>query len=836
MPGLIGTYGRQWYVDVPAQNPLVRFVMISPALTFPDGTYQYTAGSARYAWTAAAIDGARSTWIPWVVVGVRKPCLWVGEYGCDPGTDLIDMLVSKKVDLVLTGHEHLYQRTAQLALGPGCPGLTPGVFTAACVADGGSSLVHGAGTVFATVGTGGQIQRPIHPDDPEAPYFVATSGSATATWGLLDVQATATTLTAQFVRASGGTFTDAFTIGPPGANTPPTASFTASCTELDCTVDGSASSDPDGVVVGYAWDFGDGSTGSGATASHAFATAGTYTIGLTVTDDGGATATTTDAVTVTAPTGNTPPTASLTASCTELDCTVDGSASSDPDGAVVGYAWDFGDGSTGSGATASHAFATAGTYTIGLTVTDDGGATATTTDSVTVTASTGGAFAADAFERSVTNGLGTADTGGAWQTTGNPSRFSVAGGAGNLDLAQAMLLGAALPAVSSSSTDLVVGVALAAARRGRRRCRKVCDHSIETIRHEEAAVARTDVSVDRLWAGDRGRPAFLPTGAPVLSWSVGTQIPDWEQASAVLELRLGATTASHRVDGHASLRVAWPFLPLGAHERAAVRVSVVGTDGSRSGPSAWLDLVTGPLGADDWRGELIGATQARPELATVRVRTVVDVRRVWPRRHSRPPRTACTRRCWASGRRGRGDDTRLDRLRPIACRSRPSTSATCWSPGADRAGSDRRRGLVRRAVRFMGGHAALDRAASVRRSAPDGRRGRSGHDGGTDASWRASVTGPVTSAGIYQGESYDARRADTALEDPDVALPHGDPAVVVPGDLPRLVPAVSPPVRTHEELAVQQVLTARRGRRSSTSARTWSGWLRLRVAGPAGTR
>ncbi len=434
--------------------------MISPALTFPDGTYQYTAGSARYAWTAAAIDGAHNASIPWVVVGMHKPCLSVGEYGCDPGTDLIDMLVSKKVDLVLTGHEHLYQRTAQLALGPGCPGLTPGVFTAACVADGGSSLVHGAGTVFATVGTGGQIQRPIHPDDPEAPYFVATSGSATATWGLLDVQATATTLTAQFVRASGGTFTDAFTIGPPGANTPPTASFTASCTELDCTVDGSASSDPDGVVVGYAWDFGDGSTGSGATASHAFATAGTYTIGLTVTDDGGATATTTDAVTVTAPTGNTPPTASFTASCTELDCTVDGSASSDPDGAVVGYAWDFGDGSTGSGATASHAFATAGTYTIGLTVTDDGGATATTTDSVTVTASTGGAFAADAFERSVTNGLGTADTGGAWQTTGNPSRFSVAGGAGNLDLAQAMLLGAALPAVSSSSTDLVVGVAM----------------------------------------------------------------------------------------------------------------------------------------------------------------------------------------------------------------------------------------------------------------------------------------------------------------------------------------------------------------------------------------
>ncbi len=374
LPGLIGTYGRQWYVDVPAQAPLVRFVMISPALTFPDGSYQFTAGSPRYAWTAAAIDGARAASIPWVVVGMHKPCLSLGEYGGDPGTDLIDMLVGKKVDLVLTGHEHLYQRTAQLALGAGCPGLTPGTFTAACVADGDSSLVRGAGTVFATVGTGGQTQRPIHPDDPEAPYFVATSGSATATWGLLDVQATVSTLTAAFVRASGGTFTDAFTIGAPGANTPPTASFTASCTDLDCTVDGSASGDPDGTISGYAWAFGDGSTGSGPTASHVFATAGTYPIVLTVTDDDGA--------------------------------------------------------------------------------------TATSTRSVTVTAPATGALAADAFERSVTNGLGTADVGGAWQTTGSVSRFSVAGGTGNLNLARAGRLDAALPAVTSTSTDLVVGMSM----------------------------------------------------------------------------------------------------------------------------------------------------------------------------------------------------------------------------------------------------------------------------------------------------------------------------------------------------------------------------------------
>src|SRR3712207_7552897 len=53
-------------------------------------------------------------------------------------------------------------------------------------------------------------------------------------------------------------------------------------------------------------------------------------------------------------------------------------ASADPDGRVTGHAWDFGDGRTGTGVTASHTYAAAGTYTVRLTVTDDRGATATT--------------------------------------------------------------------------------------------------------------------------------------------------------------------------------------------------------------------------------------------------------------------------------------------------------------------------------------------------------------------------------------------------------------------------------------------------------------------------
>lgn len=106
---------------------------------------------------------------------------------------------------------------------------------------------------------------------------------------------------------------------------------------------------------------------------------------LTVTDNDGATDADEQNITVSAP-SNRPPTASFTYATDNLSCSFNASASADTDGSIVTYAWNFGDSSTGSGVTASHTYASAGTYTVVLTVTDDDGATGSQPRDVTVEA------------------------------------------------------------------------------------------------------------------------------------------------------------------------------------------------------------------------------------------------------------------------------------------------------------------------------------------------------------------------------------------------------------------------------------------------------------------
>jgi PKD repeat protein len=141
-----------------------------------------------------------------------------------------------------------------------------------------------------------------------------------------------------------------------------------------------------GAACSYSWNFGDGSNGSGLTVSHEFRAVNTFLVTLTVADARGATAITSQSITVGA---GTPPTATYRFSPTnpavsaEIFFTAEESKAA-PGRRIVGYAWSFGDGSGASGVTANKRYDVAGTYIVILTVTDDGEQKTTAQQSVIV--------------------------------------------------------------------------------------------------------------------------------------------------------------------------------------------------------------------------------------------------------------------------------------------------------------------------------------------------------------------------------------------------------------------------------------------------------------------
>src|SRR5713101_4727291 len=107
-------YAREYYIDYPKYAPLVRVILISANLTIDGVQYYYTAGSQHYNWVSDIIDGARKAGISWVIVGMHKDCITMGIKRCEIGADLMNLLIAKRVDLVLEGHDHDYQRGKQL--------------------------------------------------------------------------------------------------------------------------------------------------------------------------------------------------------------------------------------------------------------------------------------------------------------------------------------------------------------------------------------------------------------------------------------------------------------------------------------------------------------------------------------------------------------------------------------------------------------------------------------------------------------------------------------------------------------------------------------------------
>ncbi len=166
-------------------------------------------------------------------------------------------------------------------------------------------------------------------------------------------------------------------------NAVPVANFTTQTSGLTATFN-NTSTDSDGQIVRSIWNFGDGISSSMNSPNHTYAQPGTYTVTLTVTDNGGLSHTRTAQVTVSNPV-NANPVANFTFTTTNLSATFTDS-SSDSDGTIASRSWNFGDGTTSTQANPVKTYAAAGTYNVSLTVTDNAGATHSVTRAVTVTA------------------------------------------------------------------------------------------------------------------------------------------------------------------------------------------------------------------------------------------------------------------------------------------------------------------------------------------------------------------------------------------------------------------------------------------------------------------
>ena len=353
-------YGREYYFDYPANAPIARFIMLSPGiynitgrcnrwhqgqpdiLPFPDcnspqqrqcsylfDCWNYESDDLKdidyhtpnynnsfgnhWNWAKIAIDDAQSQ-NEWVIVGIHKLCISAGRENCEIGTELFNFLLSKKVDLILEGDDHAYERSKQLALNstsvdgqPLCNGITTNFdnwavynsTTSGCIIDDGSRGFYqpGAGTVVVIDGTFScNFQNPCYNindtsinngyNAAEAPYFVKLMGGNTPGNGNGFVSYTVTGKKGDDGRIDvqthfAGSFQDLFSISKPPVSTvtwsPPNPGPGYAVAFSAVTAGGIP-------PYSYSWSFGDGSTATGPTPVHSYESNGYYNVTLTTMD------------------------------------------------------------------------------------------------------------------------------------------------------------------------------------------------------------------------------------------------------------------------------------------------------------------------------------------------------------------------------------------------------------------------------------------------------------------------------------------------------------------------------------------------------------------------
>ena len=318
-------YGISYYFDYPVGAPLARFIMVTPGITAsPVSGQNYASGGAEYNWVTSAVNNARAAGIPWVIVGFHKVCITAGGKSCEIGQSFWDQMVNLKVDLVLTGHDHIYQRSKQLALSASCTSVTT-IYNANCVVADGPNYVKGTGLIQVTDGVGGHSMYTIGTKS-QRNYFSAYMGSNLNSQNksngygstLFRITATSITGTTDFCPAGKADstgqcpsyqstiFKDTFTISAPAGGPTARFSYTPAWPQPGASAlfDASTSSDTNAsATLQYRWDWTNDGTWDTAwssvpTATHAYGAQGTYTAALEVQDTAGLTDSATQTVVV----------------------------------------------------------------------------------------------------------------------------------------------------------------------------------------------------------------------------------------------------------------------------------------------------------------------------------------------------------------------------------------------------------------------------------------------------------------------------------------------------------------------------------------------------------
>src|SRR5438552_10076864 len=313
-------YGKEYYFDYPATNPFARFIFASPKIynitgvctsspncssqtgqpcTDQYGCWPYGSGDIHYNWISNSIDGARATGIKWVIVATHKLCISASDATCSMGLGFFNMLVQKKVDLIIQAHDNAYERSKQIALNSpaGCASIKTdsngyALYNSGCVVDDGTRGYYtpGAGSVVVVQGAWENDLYSVNntslnggANSAEAPYFVKLMGSNTPGSGLGFTKYTVSSNRIDVQTNFSGTYSDSFSLWG-GLAPVPSVSWSPLSPQAGQTVTFTGSASGGVPPYSFTWDFGDGGKATGTTASHAFASANYYNVTLTAVD------------------------------------------------------------------------------------------------------------------------------------------------------------------------------------------------------------------------------------------------------------------------------------------------------------------------------------------------------------------------------------------------------------------------------------------------------------------------------------------------------------------------------------------------------------------------